>query len=130
MKIKNLSNGKKQITISKQEWLDAGKLFLKAQNLELVKKLDDLDEREISRGLRDAIAAEIGAIKQYEALADSIPGNDHNDIKKVLQDIANEEKNHIGELQALLNNLLDDEEKLLEDGKKEVEELLGEENNE
>jgi rubrerythrin len=45
------------------------------------------------------------------------------EIKRILLDIAKEEKTHVGEFQALL--LINDEEqkKELEEGKKEVEEL-------
>ncbi len=50
-------------------------------------------------------------------------GNEN--IKKILLDIAREEKTHMGEFQALL--LREDREQIkeLEEGKKEVEELMG-----
>ncbi len=81
-------------------------------------KQEDLD-REI---LRAAIIAELDAINLYEEFANM---TDNNDIKAVLQDIAEEEKTHVGELQTLL--LRADKEQLieLEKGKKEVEELIG-----
>lgn len=91
-----------------------------AQNLEVVKTPEKFDDRELSRALRDAIIAEEGAIKQYEVAADA---TDNAKVKEVLNDIANEEKVHVGELQKLLNDLLPDEEKLLEDGEKEVEDV-------
>ena len=81
-------------------------------------KQEDLD-REI---LRAAIIAELDAINLYEEFANM---TDNDDIKAVLQDIAEEEKTHVGELQTLL--LRADKEQLieLEKGKKEVEELIG-----
>jgi rubrerythrin len=81
-------------------------------------KQEDLD-REI---LRAAIIAELDAINLYEEFANM---TDNDDIKAVLQDIAEEEKTHVGELQTLLLRV--DKEQLieLEKGKKEVEELIG-----
>jgi rubrerythrin len=101
--------------------------FVTAQTLENVKKLDTLDERELTRALRDAIVAEEIAINQYEAIADST-GN--KDAKKVLQHIADEERVHVGELQKLLSLLLPDEQKLLDEGAKEVEEEIKDEDEE
>jgi len=95
-------------------------LTQKAQNLENVKTPEKLTDREITRALRDAIIAEEGAIKQYETVADA---TDNEHVAEVLQDIANEERVHVGELQKLLNDLLPDEEDMLEEGAKEVEEL-------
>jgi len=75
----------------------------------------------IKEMLRVAIAAEFDAISLYEQLA---AASDREDIKKVFQDIAREEKTHVGEFQAML--LREDEEQVteLENGKKEVDELL------
>ncbi len=72
--------------------------------------------------LRVGIIAELDAINLYEqmaALAEN-PG-----IKKVLLDIAKEEKTHVAEFQTLL--LMNDKEQVVENeaGKKEVEELVG-----
>jgi len=89
-----------------------------AQNLETVKTPEKLTERELTRALRDAIIAEEGAIKQYETVVDA---TDNSKIKETLQEIADEERVHVGELQTLLNSLLKDEEDFLEEGKKEVE---------
>lgn len=86
-------------------------------SLEKVKK-EDLD-KEI---LRVGMIAELDAVSLYEQLA-AITENEN--IKKVLLDIAKEEKTHMGEFQTLL--LKEDEEQVkeLEKGKKEVEELTG-----
>jgi rubrerythrin len=103
-------------------YIDSGKLILfrkKAQNLEVVKTPEKLTTRELTRAIRDAIIAEEGAIKQYEIVVDAI---DNSEVKKQLQEIANEEKQNIGELQKILSILLPDEEKHLESGAKEVKE--------
>ena len=86
-------------------------------NLEKVTK-GDLD-REI---LRAGIIAELDAINLYEQMA-AMTGNEN--IKKILLDIAKEEKTHVGEFQALLLREDREQVKELEEGKKEVEELTG-----
>lgn len=67
--------------------------------------------------LRLAIIAELDAVNLYEQLA-SYTSN--TDIKKVMLDIAREEKTHIGEFQTLLLMLDKQQVKELEEGKKEV----------
>ena len=86
-------------------------------NLEKATK-DNLD-KEI---LRAGIIAELDAINLYEQMA-AMTGNEN--IRKILLDIAKEEKTHVGEFQAML--LMEDGEQReeLEEGKKEVEELTG-----
>ena len=69
--------------------------------------------------LRLGIIAELDAINLYEQLASTT--KDKN-IKKMLLDIAREEKTHVGEFQALLLKLDREQVKELEGGKKEVEE--------
>jgi len=70
--------------------------------------------------LRVAIIAELDAINLYEQLA---AATDNEKIKKVLLEVAREEKTHVGEFQALL--LEEDREQVqeLEKGRKEVEEI-------
>jgi rubrerythrin len=72
--------------------------------------------------LRVGIIAELDAINLYEQMA-ALAENPH--IKKVLLDIAKEEKTHVAEFQTLL--LMNDKEQVVEmaKGKKEVEELVG-----
>lgn len=82
-------------------------------NLEKVKK-EDLD-KEI---LRAGMIAELDAVSLYEQLAVM---TDNENIKKVILDIAKEEKTHIGEFQTLLLREDKEQEKELEEGKKEVE---------
>jgi rubrerythrin len=86
-------------------------------NLEKAKK-EDVD-KEI---LRVGIIAELDAINLYEQMA-AMTGNEN--IKKILLDIAREEKTHAGEFQALLLREDGEQVKELEEGKKEVEELTG-----
>jgi len=63
----------------------------------------------------------LDAINLYEQMADMTR---NRNIRKVLLDIAREEKTHVGEFQTLL--LIEDKEQVqeLEEGKKEVRELL------
>ncbi|MBI5522974.1 MAG: Rubrerythrin [Desulfarculus sp.] len=82
-----------------------------------------LSPRELTRALRLALSAEEEAIHLYEALADA---TDHPLAKKVLQDVANEEREHAGEFQRLLNILLPDEESFMAHGAKEVDEMAAE----
>jgi rubrerythrin len=85
-------------------------------DLEGIKK-GDLD-KEI---LRSAIIAELDAINLYEQMADM---TQNRNIRKLLLDVAREEKTHVGEFQVLL--LIEDKEQVeeLEEGKKEVKELM------
>ncbi|MCE4608704.1 MAG: hypothetical protein F7B61_07130 [Caldisphaeraceae archaeon] len=79
---------------------------------------EDLD-KEI---LRVGIIAELDAINLYEQLA-SVTEN--QDIKKVLLDIAEEEKIHFGEFQELLLRIDHQQVEGIEKGKKEVKDLIG-----
>ena len=80
-------------------------------------KPDDID-KEI---LRAALIAELDAINLYEEMA--ALAKDKR-IKKVLLDVAKEEKEHVGEFQTLL--LIFDKEQVeeLKEGKEEVKELI------
>ena len=86
-------------------------------DLKAVKK-ENID-REI---LRAGMIAELDAVNLYEQMA-ALTSNEN--IRKVLMDIAKEEKTHMAEFQTLL--LREDKEQLkeLEAGKKEVEDLTG-----
>jgi len=70
--------------------------------------------------LRVGLIAELDAVNLYEQLAAMA---EREEIKRVLLDIAREEKTHVGEFQALL--LKEDEEQVqeLEHGRREVEEI-------
>ncbi|RLG50096.1 MAG: rubrerythrin, partial [Thermoproteota archaeon] len=58
----------------------------------------------------------------YEQMA---AATENEKIKRILLDIAKEEKTHVGEFLALLLKLDEEQVKELEEGKKEVEELTG-----
>lgn len=73
--------------------------------------------------LRLGMIAELDAISLYEQLA---AYTDNTDIKKVVLDIAREEKTHMGEFQTLLLKLDRQQVAELEAGKKEVEKELKE----
>lgn len=77
-------------------------------------------KEELIRALRQDLAAEEEAASVYETHAEM---TDDEMAKKVLMDIANEERVHIGEFQELINMLSTDEEELLRKGEDEVEEL-------
>jgi rubrerythrin len=72
--------------------------------------------------LRAAILAELDAINLYEQMASLT--NDEN-LKKVFLDVAREEKTHIGEFQAMLLRIDEEQAKELDAGWDEVEELIG-----
>ena len=67
--------------------------------------------------LRLGMIAELDAVNLYEQLA---AYTSNTDIKKVILDIAREEKTHMGEFQTLLLMLDEQQVKELEEGKKEV----------
>jgi len=71
--------------------------------------------------LRIGLIAELDAVSLYEQLA-AMTTNEK--IRKVLLDIAKEEKTHIGEFQSLLLEIDKEQEEELEKGKKEVEGLV------
>lgn len=71
--------------------------------------------------LRAGIIAELDAINLYEQLA---AVTESNDIKKILLDIAKEEKTHVGEFQTLLLKFDKQQAIELDAGKKEVEKEL------
>ncbi len=78
---------------------------------------------ELIRAIRLNLAAEHEAVHLYMAHADA---TDHPLAKKVLIDIANEERVHAGEFERLLEILTGDEAKWLAEGKAEVDEMAAE----
>lgn len=72
--------------------------------------------------LRVGIIAELDAVNLYEQLA---AATENEDLKKVLLEIAREEKTHVGEFQALLLKVDKQQLEELKKGAKEVEELTG-----
>jgi len=87
-------------------------------NLEKVSK--EIIDKEI---IRAGIIAELDAINMYEQMAAF--AKDIN-IKKMLLDIAKEEKTHMGEFQRLLLNRDEEQVQELEKGKEEVKKEVGE----
>jgi len=82
-----------------------------------------LTNAELIRAIRLNVAAEHEAIHLYMAHADA---TDHPLAKKVLVDIANEEREHVGEFMRLLEILTGDEDQWLAEGRDEVDELAAE----
>jgi rubrerythrin len=105
---------------------DRVKLSLSGRQLNMLSKIpidlvrikkEDLD-KEI---LRFSIIAELDAINLYEQMAGM---TQNKDIRKLLLDVAREEKTHVGEFQTLLLMEDKEQEKELKEGQKEVKELL------
>lgn len=88
--------------------------------MEVPRKLTD---EELANAIRQDIVGELEAIHEYDA---HIQATDNEDAKKVLADIRDEEREHMGELMELLERLLPDERALNDEGRGEVRELLGE----
>ncbi len=78
---------------------------------------EDLDKQM----LRVAIIAELDAINLYEQLAAI---TEDENLKTVFLDIAREEKTHVGEFLTMLLMKDEEQEKELEAGEEEVEEIL------
>lgn len=81
-----------------------------------------MTKSELIRAIRLNLAAEEEAVHAYMAHADA---TDDPLAKQVLIDIADEERVHAGEFLELLRRLAPDEEKFLQEGKEEVEEMAG-----
>jgi rubrerythrin len=82
-----------------------------------------LTKEELIRAIRLNVAAEHEAIHLYMAHADA---TDHALAKRVLIDIANEEREHVGEFNRLLEILTGDEAEWLAEGREEVDEMVAE----
>jgi rubrerythrin len=71
--------------------------------------------------LRAAIIAELDAINLYEQMADMTQSKN---IRRLLLDVAREEKTHVGEFQTLLLMKDEEQEKEMKEGRREAEELI------
>ncbi len=71
--------------------------------------------------LRAALIAELDAINLYEQMADM---TENDEVRRVLLDVAKEEKTHIGEFQTLLLRMDEEQVEELEAGREEVDEEL------
>lgn len=78
---------------------------------------------ELIRAIRLNVAAEHEAIHLYMAHAEA---TDHPLARKVLIDIANEERVHVGEFERLLEILTGDEARWVAEGREEVDEMAAE----
>jgi len=76
---------------------------------------------EIKNAIRLAMIAELDAINFYLQIANKV---DDERVKKVFEDVAKEEAVHFGEFLELLRELDPSFEPLVEEGIKEVKELL------
>jgi rubrerythrin len=86
-------------------------------------KIEKIERKILDREiLRVAIIAELDAINLYEQLA---AATDNENIRKVLLEVAREEKTHVGEFQALLLGEDAEQTEELDKGRKEVEEIIG-----
>lgn len=84
-------------------------------------ELNKIGKRETDMEImRNAIIAELDAISLYEQLAAQ---TSDSDLKKVLLDIAHEEKTHYGEFHEMLLKIDKDQVKEIDKAKKEVKEL-------
>lgn len=84
--------------------------------------LKKLSREEVQEALRLSIIAELDAINLYLQLARSI---DDDKIRRVFEDVAREEKTHVGEFLAVLRELDSEQAEELEKGAIEVAELTG-----
>lgn len=82
-----------------------------------------MTDQELAQAIRLDLASELEAIYLYDAHA---AATDNPVAKKVLEDIRDEEKEHMGELLTLLVYLDPEEKKLFEHGEGEVKEMMEE----
>jgi len=80
-----------------------------------------ITKEELIQAIRLDIAGEIEAIYTYDA---HVQATEDPMAKKVISDIRDEEKAHVGELMALLRILDPKEAEFFEEGQQEVKELL------
>ncbi|RLE97094.1 MAG: rubrerythrin [Thermoprotei archaeon] len=80
-----------------------------------------LSREELLEALRISIIAELDAINLYMQFARAV---DDERVRKVFEDVAREEKTHVGEFLALLKLLDAEQATELSAGEKEVRELL------
>ncbi len=93
-------------------------IFSKLNNIYNMKQSEARD----IQMLRLAIIAELDAANLYEQMAEYAYDAD---VATVLMDIANEEKQHIGEFEYLLEALDDDHEEYEDKGEEEIADLIG-----
>lgn len=82
----------------------------------------NLTDKELIRAIRFSIASEFEAIQLYEQLNDSIA---NEEAKRLLTEIAGDEKEHVGNFLRLLKILAPDEENYYKDGWEEAAKVMG-----
>ncbi len=82
-----------------------------------------LTHSELVRSIRFMIAAEYEAIQLYEQLAES---TDNCLARRVLKEVTDEEKEHVGEFTRLLRELAPEDEPYYREGMEETEEAIAE----
>lgn len=88
---------------------------------DIPKKLEKVSKNQIDKEiLRVGMIAELDAVNLYEQLAAM---TEDKNIKKVLLDIAKEEKTHVGEFETLLLQRDKEQEKENKKGKEEIKKL-------
>ncbi len=92
-----------------------------AENPVSLSKGRKMTREELSQALRYAIIAELDAINLYIQFANA---TDDEKARKIFLDVAKEEKTHVGEFLELLLSLDPEQVKELEEGRKEVKEML------
>ena len=86
--------------------------------MEVPRKLTD---EELVNAIRQDLVGELEAIHEYDA---HVQATDNEDAKKVLSDIRDEEREHMGELLELLERLAPDEKGFHDEGRGDVREML------
>ncbi len=98
---------------------------MKIENKKLSKipiNLEEIDEEDLDKEImRIGIMAELDAINLYEQMANLTK---NEELKKILLDIAKEEKTHVGEFLALLLRYDEEQKEELRRGEEEVNELI------
>ncbi len=84
---------------------------------------EKITKQELINAVRQDIVGELEAIFLYDAHAQA---TDDIRAKKILEDIRDEERQHVGELMTLLNILDPNEAKLFSNGQEEVKEMMEE----
>ncbi len=82
-----------------------------------------MTDAELARAIMQDIAAELDAVALYQSHVDA---TDDERAKKMLGHIRDDEKEHVGELMALLERLDPKQAQYLKKGKEELAEALGE----
>lgn len=80
-----------------------------------------LTKAELIRAIRFNISAEYDAIKTYTQLAEA---SDSKFVADVLNEIADEEKEHVGEFMKVLDHLAPDEQSFYKKGAEEVDKIF------